>query len=167
LWPAGKDTAVPDAQDGPLLIRAASRTDEAALMVLAEQLATFDVPGWRTAEEIATADGHAMIDAIRAGEEDDEVFVAERDGAVVGCLHILAATDFFGRRHGHVSVIATTAAARGTGVGRALMAYAEAWTRQRRLTLLTLNVFAANTGPIRFYERDGFTAEIVKYLKVL
>ncbi len=156
-----------DTQDGSLVIRAAAQQDEAALLAFAERLAAFEVPSWRTAEEIAVADGRAMVDAVRAGRPDDDVFVAERDGAAVGCLHILAATDFFGRRHGHVSVIATSEAAEGSGVGMALMAQAETWARWRGLTLLTLNVFAANTRAIRFYERGGFTAEIVKYAKVL
>lgn len=76
-------------------------------------------------------------------------------------------TDFFGRHHAHISVIATTAAAEGTGVGRALMEFAEAWARERHLPLLTLHVFAANTRARRFYERAGMAPEFLKYAKEL
>ena len=89
--------------------------------------------------------------------------IAERRGEVVGCLHVLATTDFFGLRHAHVSVLATTAAAEGTGVARALMAHAEAWTAKRGLPLLTLNVFDRNARARRFYEQSGFEVEMVKY----
>ena len=62
-------------------------------------------------------------------------------------------------------MIATTAAAEGSGVGRALMAHAEEWTRHRDLPLLTLNVFASNTRARRFYEKAGFDPEFLKYAK--
>jgi GNAT superfamily N-acetyltransferase len=75
--------------------------------------------------------------------------------------------DFFGLRHGHVSVLATTAAAEGTGVARELMRHAEEWTRARGLELLTLNMFAANARARAFYERAGFEQEMVKYAKLI
>lgn len=150
-----------------LVIRLATPADDAALSHLSTRLAAFDLPPWRTPAEIAAADARGMIAAIGAGQPDDQVFLAEREGMPVGCLHILATTDFFGRRHAHISVIATSAAAEGTGVGRALMAFAENWTRQRQLSLLTLHVFAANTRARRFYEQAGMVAEFLKYAKTL
>jgi Acetyltransferase (GNAT) family len=59
-----------------------------------------------------------MMNAVRAGSPDTEVLIAERGGTVVGCLHMVTPTDFFGRRHAHITVIATSEAAEGTGVGR-------------------------------------------------
>jgi GNAT superfamily N-acetyltransferase len=146
-------------------IRLATRGDEATLTNLAARLVTFEPPPWRTTSEIANADGQAMIASVRRALPDDEVLIAERDGTPVGCLHLMVTTDFFGRRHAHISVIATTEAAEGTGVGRTLMAFAEEWTRQRGLSLLTLNVFAANTRARRFYERAGMVAELLRYVK--
>jgi ribosomal protein S18 acetylase RimI-like enzyme len=156
-----------DVDPEDLTIRPAREPDGPALSALAARLTAFDLPPWRTATEIAQADAGAMIGAVRAGLPDDEVLIAERHGVPVGCLHMQTPTDFFGRRHAHISVIATTKAAEGTGVGRALMAYAEAWTRRRGLTLLTLNVFDANRRARRFYERAGFSAEVIKYAKAL
>jgi len=148
-----------------LVIRRATMGDEAALLGLAERLCTFELPVWRSSEQITGADGRDMVKAVRAAEPDQDVFLAEREGNAAGCLHILAATDFFGLRHAHISVIATSAEAEGSGVGRALMAHAEDWARSRRLPLLTLNVFATNGRARRFYEKAGMRVEFLKYAK--
>jgi ribosomal protein S18 acetylase RimI-like enzyme len=148
-----------------LAIRPATPDDEGALLGLAARMANFELPPWRSAAEITGADGQDMIDALRAGNPDHEVLVAEQDGVAAGCLYLMVATDFFGRRHAHLSVIATSEAAEGSGVGRVLLTYAEDWARERGLPLLTLNVFAENLRARRFYERAGFRVELVKYVK--
>ena len=148
-----------------LVIRLATATDEPVLTTFARRLASFQLPPWRTGDDIAGADGRQMMESVRTGQTDDQVFVAERAGQAVGCLHVLATTDFFGLRHGHISVIATSEAAEGTGVGRALLAFAEDWTRERQLPMLTLNVFATNARARRFYERAGMMPELLQYSK--
>ena len=148
-----------------LKIRPATRADARLLAGLAERLASFPLPPWRTPDSIAHADAGAMMEAIEAGSDDNQVVIAERDGVPVGCLHILLMKDFFGVSHGHISVLATTVEAEGTGVGRALMAYAEQWTTERGLSLMTLNVFAGNERARRFYDRSGFEVEMIKYAK--
>jgi len=150
-----------------LAFRGATPADIPSLTALASRMANFELPPWRTADEVTAADGQAMVSAVRAADPDSEVFVAERDGVIAGCLHMVVAADFFGRRHAHVSVIATSADAEGSGVGRALMAFAEDWARGRQLPLITLNVFAANERARRLYERAGFEVELVKYAKRL
>jgi GNAT superfamily N-acetyltransferase len=148
-----------------LVIRVAEGSDEGPLLVLADRLAGFELPPWRTAANVIASDAQAMLRSLHAGRPDDVVFVAERQGRPVGCLHILATSDFFGLHHAHVSVIATSAAAEGSGVGAALLQHAEAWARARDLPLLTLNVFAGNTRARQFYERAGMNVEFVKYAK--
>lgn len=148
-----------------LIVRPAASADAAALASLAERLGAIPLPAWRAPGDIAEADAREMLAAVADGRGDNEVLIAERDSEVVGCLHILETTDFFGLRHAHVSVLATTAAAEGTGVARMLMWYAEEWTRARGLPLLTLNVFEGNARARSFYERSGFEAEMLKYAK--
>jgi GNAT superfamily N-acetyltransferase len=150
-----------------LTMRLATLADEPALRILAERLTACPLPDWRTPEQIATADGREMMAAVRAGVADNEVWIAERSGRVVGGLHILGDTDFFGQRHAHISVIATTLDAEGTGVGAALLAHADEWARQRGFTLLTLNVFEANARARKFYEKAGWAPEMLKYAKRL
>jgi ribosomal protein S18 acetylase RimI-like enzyme len=148
-----------------LTIRPATSADARLLATLAERLASFPLPPWRRPDAIANADAGAMIEAIEEGNDDSEVVIAERDGVPVGCLHILVIKDFFGVSHGHVSVLSTTSEAEGTGVGRALISYAEQWTTRRGLSLMTLNVFAGNDRARRFYDRAGFEVEMLKYAK--
>lgn len=153
--------------DGAIRIRPAAAADEVLLIELAARLTAFDLPPWRKPSDIATADAREMMEAVRGAAPDNEVLIAERAGVPVGCLHVLATTDFFGTRHAHISVLATTQAAEGSGVGRALLQHAEQWARRRALSLLTLNVFAANDRARRFYDRAGLTPEIMKYVKPL
>jgi ribosomal protein S18 acetylase RimI-like enzyme len=148
-----------------LIIRPARPADAPSLAALAERLGACPLPSWRQPRDIAVADDRAMLEAVIAGSDENQVLIAERGLAVVGCLHILATTDFFGLRHAHVSVLATTAAAEGTGVGQALIEYAEEWTARRGLPLLTLNVFDRNARARRFYEQSGFEVEMLKYAK--
>lgn len=156
-----------DARAGDVSFRRAALDDEAVLTVLAERLTVFALPAWRRPEDISTADAREMMAAVRGNDSDNAVWMAERGGRVAGCLHVLALTDFFGLRHAHISVIATTAEAEGTGVGAALLDFAEAWARERQLPLMTLNVFATNARALRFYERGGWVPEMLKYVKPL
>jgi len=146
-------------------VRIATPDDEATVSALAARLGAIALPRWRAPDEISSADARAMMNAIAAGHADDQVFIAERDGTRLGCLHVHTGTDFFGRQHAHISVIAVTAEAEGRGVGRALMAHAEAWACARGMTLMTLNVFNGNARARRLYERHGFEPEIVTYVK--
>lgn len=148
-----------------LKIRPARREDAPVLAGLAARLASFPLPPWRTPDSIADADAAAMMEAIEDGKDDSEVVIAERDGVPAGCLHILVMKDFFGVSHGHISVLSTTVDAEGTGVARALMEFAEAWTKARGLSLMTLNVFAGNERARRFYDRAGFEVEMLKYAR--
>jgi ribosomal protein S18 acetylase RimI-like enzyme len=148
-----------------LIIRKARSADESTIVALARRLTAFDLPRWRQPDDISNADARAMMEAVAEGSDQNEVLVAERDGEIVGCLHMLTMTDFFGRPHAHISVIATAASAEGTGVGTALLTCAEEWSRTRGMTLLTLNVFDANARAKRFYERAGFAPETLRYAK--
>lgn len=56
----------------------------------------------------------------------------------------------------HVEEVSVTASARGRGVGRALMARAEDWARERGIATIELNVFSFNTAAQRLYEDLGY-----------
>ena len=83
-----------------------------------------------------------------------------------GCLHVLTKVDFFtGRRHGHISVIAVAREAEGTGVGRALMEWADHWAAGRGYGHVTLHVFPANTRARALYERHGYALDMLTMRK--
>lgn len=117
---------------------------------------------------VARAIGEAL-DSAESGA-DSAVFVAEAEGEgrPLGFLHVHTATDFFtGEEHGHVSDVVTASGEEGRGVGRALMAAGEEWSRARGHRLLTLNVFGGNTRARSLYERLGFAADTTKMVKII
>jgi len=111
----------------------------------------------------------AIEQALEAPGPDAAVFAAEdEDGAPLGFIHVHTARDFFtGEEHGHVSDVVVASGSEGRGVGRALMAAGEGWSRARGHRLLTLNVFGANTRARELYDRLGFSADTTKLVKVL
>lgn len=111
----------------------------------------------------------AIGKALDSPGEDSAVFAAEdEDGIPLGFIHVHTARDFFtGEEHGHVSDVVVASAAEGRGVGRALMAAGERWSRARGHRLLTLNVFGANARARELYDRLGFAADTTKLVKLL
>jgi GNAT superfamily N-acetyltransferase len=90
---------------------------------------------------------HEADDAVRHYREHvfahDAVTVAERGGEIVGFLALA---------EGHVDALYLAEAARGQGVGAALVRAAKAASPGG----LTLWTFVANEGARRFYAREGF-----------
>ncbi len=149
-------------------IRSATPADRGFLGALADRLADVDRPGWRSFEEIADGDRRALFDALDHPQQGTELFVAELDSTPAGCLLMWTLEDYFSQQwHAHVSVIAVTRDAEGAGVGRALMAHAEAWARAAGHTSLTLSVFEGNRRAQALYERVGYATEMRRMIKRL
>jgi ribosomal protein S18 acetylase RimI-like enzyme len=151
-----------------ITIRQASEDDRTFLLSLADRLADFDRPAWRSADEIVEGDRRALAGELDSPCSDNGLFVALLDGQRAGCLLMWTLEDYFsGERHAHISVIAVTRAAEGQGVGRGLMDYAEQWARARGHTRITLSVFESNKRAQAVYERAGFQVEMRRYAKSL
>jgi ribosomal protein S18 acetylase RimI-like enzyme len=149
-------------------IRLATPADRAILSALADRLADFDRPAWRTTDEIAEGDRRALYEALDHPRPGTELFIAELDGRPAGCLLMWTLQDYFSQRpHAHVSVIAVSHDAEGRGVGRALMAHAEDWAQARGHESITLSVFAGNARAQGLYERVGYTTEMHRMIKRL
>jgi ribosomal protein S18 acetylase RimI-like enzyme len=149
-------------------IRSATRADRAFLNKLANRLAQFDRPAWRSQEEIAEGDRRALNEALESPSSGTSLFIAELNRLPAGCLLMWTLQDYFSqRRHAHVSVIAVTEQAEGRGVGRALMTHAEAWARERGYQTITLSVFEGNRRAQGLYERAGYTVEMHRMTKQL
>lgn len=151
-----------------VIVRAATPDDREFLAAIATRLADFDVPDWRSAANIAAGDRRDLLLALDHLPAESALLVAEQDGIRAGVLHLLTRKDFFTLRpHGHISVIAITREAEGRGLGRALMAHAEQWSRERDYDRLTLSVFPANTRALALYERSGFAVDMLAMTKPL
>lgn len=85
------------------------------------------------------------------------MLIAEDAGRVLGMLDMRQPSTRRKARHRVLLGMSVREAFRGQGVGSALMARAIEWARnQPDLSLITLEVYAANTHAISLYERFGF-----------
>jgi GNAT superfamily N-acetyltransferase len=150
-------------------VRSARAGDRSFVLDAACRLAAFGIPPGRTADEIVEGEARtlrAFFDAEQPAA--DTLLIVEAAGEPLGFVFLEEKQDYFtGARHGHIGILAVTAAAEGRGAGSALMRAAEAWARERRYPALTLNVFDANHRARRLYEHLGFRPDTVKYLKPL
>jgi GNAT superfamily N-acetyltransferase len=87
---------------------------------------------------------------------------------VVGVMLLETRRDYFtDQPHGYVGILAVAKETEGQGVGRALLAAAEAWGRTSGFRRLTLAVFAENRRAREFYARQGWRAELETLYKDL
>lgn len=100
-------------------------------------------------------DPHQDIAFARSGPASD-ILVAVREGRVVAS----AMVGHDGHR-GAVYYVSADPTMRGQGLGRLIMAAAEAWLIERGVWKLNLLVRKSNAGVIGFYEGMGYTEEDV------
>ena len=159
-----------------ITIRPAQSADRDFVLTMADRLVSFDVPAFRTKNELAEGDRRALaawfdglqddsLAEARSAEADEALFVAELDGQLAGCTYLVTLVDYFNDRpHAHLSVLAVTAAAEGQGVGSALLDRSEAWARERGSDRLTLSALVTNSRARALYERRGFSGEYIRYV---
>jgi acetyltransferase len=101
-------------------------------------------------EALAELHGRTVRDSNRV------VLVAERDDQVVGMAHLVPSGAANAGHRAEVQRVAVAADARGTGVGRDLMAAVEEEALRQGLTLLWLTTHAGADAEA-FYESVGYT----------
>lgn len=74
---------------------------------------------------------------------------------------------FTGKRQAYLLAIVVLDPYRRQGLGRLLMAEAEAWARERGIDCVGLNVAEHNTAAIALYNKLGYQTEIVRMRKKL
>jgi GNAT superfamily N-acetyltransferase len=155
-----------------LQIRPATADDESILRRLAQRLAETGMPCWRDQAKMMAFYERSIEQIVRSAAQrhhHELVLVAEAavDG-VLGFIHLLGdRSGLTGEPQGYVSALAVAADAEGQGVGKALLAAAEAWARKRGFQHLTLDTFGANVRAREFYAWLGFQEETLKLVKVL
>ena len=105
-------------------------------------------------------------------DEHAALFVAERDGQIVGLVHIFIreAPDIplmVPRRYGVIDNLAVAKPFRRSGVGRSLIEKAHQWALQQGITQVELGVWEFNKGAMAFYERLGYATTSRKMWKSL
>ena len=129
-------------------IRPLTPADLEAVVALADQLGYPNTPA-AVAERIAAVLPHP----------DHAAFVAERAGAVVGWAHVHATLFLQGSEGAELAGMVVADGERGSGVGRALLAAAEEWARERGLPVMRVRSRSTREGAHGFY-RDAGYAEV-------
>jgi ribosomal protein S18 acetylase RimI-like enzyme len=150
-------------------IRPVRSEDRSIVLALTERLSAFGPPPWRTSEEVHRREIRELTRAIDRLKPEEALFVAEdATGAIAGFIYLETRTDYFNERpHGHIGVIVVAGEAEGSGVGRALLEQAEAWSRERGYGWITLTAFHGNARARQIYERNGYQSELITYRKAL
>src|ERR1051325_7423145 len=92
---------------------------------------------------------HKLVES--PGFRADGVLLAYRQGRVAGfCRNELHAT------RGEVGTLGTVPAARGIGLGRALLRWGVGWLERESTLPVTLMVDGANDGALALYRSEGF-----------
>ena len=150
-------------------VRPARPEDRAFVLSTAGRLAEFGPPPWRTVAEVVDGESRALRNFFENAPDGSGLLVAEdARGRSLGFAYLETQLDFFTRRpHAHLAELAVAREAEGLGAGGALLTASEDWARSKGYAVLTLNVFDENRHARDVYERRGFSAEYVRYIKTL
>jgi len=151
-----------------MVIRRAAPGDASALGRLGAALMrthyAFDARRFLAPEEGVEA-GYAGFLQAQAKDDESLVLVAEQDGTVVG--YVYAAIEPLSWKDlrdecGYVHDLLVTEAARGAGVGEALLNRAIEWLRERGMPRVVLGTAARNETARRLFERRGFRPTMIE-----
>jgi ADP-ribose pyrophosphatase YjhB (NUDIX family)/ribosomal protein S18 acetylase RimI-like enzyme len=152
-WREATPADAPAPPPAALAWREATPADAGALVGLVR--AAYRRPGgW--ASEADLVEGERIDETLLLGliaAERSTVIVAERDGALVGCVHV---ADRPGRVC-HLGTFAVAPGGQGRGVGRWLLEVAAAVARERwAVDAIEIRVLAQQPALLAWYERRGF-----------
>jgi GNAT superfamily N-acetyltransferase len=158
-----------------LRIRTATPADRNFILSLAPRLAGPSRLAWRDSERLDRFTMLGLQETVTAAEDaghepTEAVLIAEAaiDGRPLGLIHVKGDVSVLtDEPQGYIAILAVTTEAEGQGIGRALMAAAEAWARERGYRYLALDTFATNSHARAFYARLGFAEESLKMVKPL
>jgi GNAT superfamily N-acetyltransferase len=150
-------------------IRPATSRDETAVLALVPRLRSFESSQTLREPQALDAGEQCTLRRFFAGNPMGALlWVAEDEGAVVGMAYAERTSDYFTQEnHSHLGILAVAERAEGRGIGKALLATVEQWSRDAGFRFLSLNVFAENTRALAVYEKAAYRADFVRYVKQL
>ena len=153
--------------DPALLIRLAEEEDDDFILEQAPRFVAFTLPAWRRRHECIEGIRNDLLRHLEDQPPNSYLFVAEdADGERAGFIHLQRTTDFFtGRANCHISDIAVAPSHEGRGIGKLLLAHAEAWASQHQCQLVTLAVFPGNERARALYEGAGYAPDLLRLAK--
>jgi ribosomal protein S18 acetylase RimI-like enzyme len=141
--------------------------DREFVLSLAPRFAIGTQP-WRDRQKITEAAQGWIAASIEQHGGRTVIFVAEDElGERLGFATVSHSTHFTGERQAYIGELATSEAAEGRGVGKALAKACEQWAREQEYRILSLTTGAANERALGFYRHIGFLDEDVTLVKLL
>ena len=155
-------------------IRPATSRDEAAVLALVPRLRAFQSSSaqsssiLRSPETLDAGERRTLQRFFGGNPAGACLWAADDEGSIVGMAYAERAIDYFTQEsHGHLGIIAVAGHAEGRGIGQALLATVEQWSREAGFRFLSLNVFADNARAVGIYEKAAYRADFVRYVKQL
>jgi GNAT superfamily N-acetyltransferase len=127
-----------------MFVRTAKDADAAAIADLISQL------GY----ELTIDGARQRMSAIR--NTNDALFMAEVDARVVGLIQVSRMEALEHDPRAEIRALIVDEKQRGSGVGKALVDKAEAWAKERSLTMVRVRSNIKRERTRLFYERNGY-----------
>jgi ribosomal protein S18 acetylase RimI-like enzyme len=149
-------------------VRDYEASDRPAILGLAERFTEFELPPWRSKDEIDEANRKALAVALDSESAGSVVLVAECDDEFAGFIHLQSKSDHFTNESvGYIADIAVHPGHEGKGVAGRLLDAAQTWAIGRGMKTITLQVFEGNSRAARLYEKHGFSRDVIQYTKAI
>lgn len=101
----------------------------------------------------------ARVRAVLASNIADAFVAEDADGQVLGWAHVVVAPFLESGPNAELGGLVVEEAARGRGIGTALVARAESWARERGIRKLCLRSNVVRVEAHAFYQKAGFTIQ--------
>ena len=147
--------------------RPAEPDDYDALLKLLPQLADFDIPVRRFANNLWEGDAKLLKSVLDKETQVTFADVAIDSGNQISGLILITMRDeiLSHEPSAHLEAIVVSPSARGQGLGRRLLQRAEDRVRDLGAKTLTLHVFANNQRARSLYRSHGFNEEMLRCIK--
>ncbi|MFL2527499.1 MAG: GNAT family N-acetyltransferase [Candidatus Azotimanducaceae bacterium] len=147
--------------------RPAEPDDYDALLKLLPQLADFDIPVRRFANNLWEGDAQLLKSVLDKETQVTFADVAVDSGNQIAGLILVTMRDeiLSHEPSAHLEAIVVSPSARGQGLGRRLLQRAEDRVKELGAKTLTLHVFANNQRARSLYRSHGFDEEMLRCIK--
>lgn len=147
--------------------RPAEPDDYHALLKLLPQLADFDIPVRRFANNLWEGDAELLKSVLDKETQVTFADVAVDSGNHIAGLILVTMRDeiLSHEPSAHLEAIVVSPSARGQGLGRRLLQRAEDRVKELGAKTLTLHVFANNQRARSLYRSHGFDEEMLRCIK--
>ena len=147
--------------------RPAEPDDYDALLKLLPQLADFDIPVRRFANNLWEGDAQLLKSVLDKETQVTFADIAVDSGNQIAGLILVTMRDeiLSHEPSAHLEAIVVSPSARGQGLGRRLLQRAEDRVKELGAKTLTLHVFANNQRARSLYRSHGFDEEMLRCIK--